>query len=339
MSLGFGLNLRYRNPAGSRIGWPDLYEQHLQMARFAEELGFEGVVVPEHHSVEDGYNPAPLVMLGSIAAVTTRIRLGTQILLLPLHNPILAAEELTAVDVLSRGRAEAGIGVGYRAADYAAVGVDYDRRRGLIEEGLALFLRALDDPGPFDFAGEHYRVAGVALIPRPVQEPRPPVALSVRSPAAARRAGRLGLSANILTRGVDPADLANLYVQSLLEAGFDPTIRTIATVQDGFIGPDRERAVDLAGEFIRTDRIAYRRLMGAAESQAEDGSRALGDPFTPLVAEDWIRLIDRAQSAFAGLPVQLTRINVSVWPPGMGHDAGRAALELFATTVMPRFTK
>jgi alkanesulfonate monooxygenase SsuD/methylene tetrahydromethanopterin reductase-like flavin-dependent oxidoreductase (luciferase family) len=339
VTVGFGVNLRFRSRAGTQVSWPALYRQHLRMARFAEDLSFDGVVVPEHHSVDDGYNPAPLVVLGALAAATRRIRLGTQVFLLPLHNPVLAAEEFAGVDVLSGGRAEISLGLGYRAGDFAALGVDFERRGALIEEGLTLFLRALSDPGPFDFEGEHYHGAGIALTPGPVQKPRPPVALSVRSGVAARRAGRHGLSANIITRGVDATGLAALYADELAAAGHDPATCTITTVQDGVLAADRGRALAVAGELLLADRQAHRRLLGREGPERDGGllDAIARDEFTPLVAGDWVRLIERALTAFEKCRVPLTRFNVSVWPPGMDFDEGRRALELFATAVLPRF--
>lgn len=339
MTLAFGVNLRFRNPPGRAIPWPELYAQHLRMAQVAEDCGFEGVVVPEHHSVDDGYNPAPLVTLAALAVSTRRLRLGTQMLLLPLHNPVLAAEEVAAVDVLSGGRLDIGIGAGYRPGDFNALGIDFAQRGSLLDEALELFLRALTDPGPFSFAGVHFRGEGISLLPRPVQLPRPPVLLAVGSRTAARRAGRLGLSANILVRSGQAPELAFAYVEALVAAGHDPAERGITTVQDGFLAENRERAQAAAGPLLRMDGQAYRRMMSAAGAASDRGflDSMESHEFTPLVSDDWVRLVDQALETFAPGPVPLVRYNISVWLPGMSFDEGRRALELFAAAVMPRF--
>jgi alkanesulfonate monooxygenase SsuD/methylene tetrahydromethanopterin reductase-like flavin-dependent oxidoreductase (luciferase family) len=339
VTLGFGVNLRFRNPPGQPVPWPDLYAQHLRMAQVAEECGFEGVVVPEHHSVDDGYNPAPFVTLAALAVSTRRLRLGTQMLLLPLHNPVLAAEEAAAVDVLSAGRLEIGLGAGYRPGDFAALGVDFGRRGSLLDEAAELFLRALTEPGAFSFEGTHFRGEGICLMPRPVQNPRPPVLLAVRSRTAARRAGRLGLSANILVRSGHARDLAFAHAEALAAAGHDPAARGITTVQDGLLADDRERARATAEPLLRIDRDAYGRMMSATGAAADRGflDSMASDEFTPLVPDDWVRLIEQALQTFAPGPVPLVRYNISVWLPGMSFDEGRRALELFAATVMPRF--
>ena len=339
MTLGFGVNLRFRNPPGQPIPWPELYAQQLRMAQVAEDCGFQGVVVPEHHSVDDGYNPAPFVTLAALAVSTRRLRLGTQMLLLPLHNPVLAAEEAVAVDVLSDGRLEIGLGSGYRPGDFAALGVDFSQRGSLLDEAADLFLRALTEPGPFAFAGTHFQGEGICLIPRPVQSPRPPVLLAVRSRAAARRAGRLGLSANILVRSGHARDLAFAYAEALAAAGHDLGARGITTVQDGLLGDDRERVRATAEPLLRMDREAYGRMMSGIGAVTDLGflDSMASEEFTPLVPDDWVRLVDQALETFAPGRVPLVRYNISVWLPGMAFDEGRRALELFAASVMPRF--
>jgi alkanesulfonate monooxygenase SsuD/methylene tetrahydromethanopterin reductase-like flavin-dependent oxidoreductase (luciferase family) len=261
------------------------------MGQVVEECGFEGVVVPEHHSVDDGYNPAPFVTLAALAVSTRRLRLGTQMLLLPLHNPVLAAEEAAAVDVLSAGRLEIGLGAGYRPGDFDALGVDFAQRGPLLDEAAELFLRALTEPGPFSFTGARFRGTGISLMPRPVQVPGPPVLLAVRSRVAARRAGRLGLSANILVRSGHARELAFAYAEALAAAGHDPAARGITTVQDGFLDEHRERARAAAEPLLRMDREAYGRMMPAAGAVADRGflESMASDEFTPLVPDDWVR--------------------------------------------------
>jgi alkanesulfonate monooxygenase SsuD/methylene tetrahydromethanopterin reductase-like flavin-dependent oxidoreductase (luciferase family) len=91
---------------------PDLYRDHLEEAVLAEELGFDCVWVSEHHFSPDCWNPAPFAFLGAIAARTERVRIGTYVLLLPLHNPVRVAEDVAVLDNISRGRVDLGVGVG-----------------------------------------------------------------------------------------------------------------------------------------------------------------------------------------------------------------------------------
>ena len=90
----------------------DLYRDHLEEAVLAEELGFDSVWASEHHFSPDAWNPSPFVFLAAVAARTERVRLGTYVLLLPLHNPVRVAEDVAVLDNISRGRVDLAVGVG-----------------------------------------------------------------------------------------------------------------------------------------------------------------------------------------------------------------------------------
>jgi alkanesulfonate monooxygenase SsuD/methylene tetrahydromethanopterin reductase-like flavin-dependent oxidoreductase (luciferase family) len=120
--------LPFRNPAFARVPWDDFYASHLDLAVQAEALGYDHVWLTEHHFVDDGYSPFPLPIAAAIAARTTRIRIGTFVLLLPLHDPVRVAEDAATVDVLSRGRFDLGLGLGYRVAEFTGFGVPRSER-------------------------------------------------------------------------------------------------------------------------------------------------------------------------------------------------------------------
>ena len=99
--LDIGIILMFRNPPFNRSSWVDIYRNELEHAVAAEALGYDHVWLTEHHFVEDGYSPSLLPIAGAIAARTSTIRLGSYVLLLPLHNPIRVAEDVATVDVIS----------------------------------------------------------------------------------------------------------------------------------------------------------------------------------------------------------------------------------------------
>jgi probable F420-dependent oxidoreductase len=167
-------------------------------ARRAEELGyaslwtFQRVLYPvagtlgaAHRSVLD-----PVVPLAHVAACTDRIRLGTATVCAPFTAPALLAKTLTSLDVLSGGRLDAGLGLGWMPQEYAAAGVPYERRGERMDEYLRC-LAALWTEDPVEFAGEFYTVPRSHVGPPPVQRPHPPVLLGGAAAPALRRAGRL----------------------------------------------------------------------------------------------------------------------------------------------------
>ena len=99
--------------------WPQLYRETLDQACYAEELGFDSIWLSEHHFSEEGYLPSLTAMLGALAQRTSRVRLGTAVLLAPLHHPLRLAEDLAVVDQLSGGRLDVGLAPGYKPDEFA----------------------------------------------------------------------------------------------------------------------------------------------------------------------------------------------------------------------------
>lgn len=168
------------------------------IARRAEELGYaslwtfqrllhpaDGDWGPMYRSVHD-----PLVALAAVASVTERIRLGVAIVNMPFYAPVLLAKQLTTLDVVSEGRLDVGLGLGWSREEFAAVGVPYERRGARGEEFLRC-LKAIWTEEVVDFAGEFYRVPPARVDPKPVQQPHPPVLLGGSAEPALRRVGRV----------------------------------------------------------------------------------------------------------------------------------------------------
>jgi len=185
-------------------------EQMAPVAQRAEGLGFESVWVAEHlvfpAQIRSRYpyakegvppiNPAtplldPLLVLMQVAALTERIRLGTNVYILPLRHPISVARMVTTLDVLSRGRVSFGVGLGWLEEEFTAVGVDFATRAGRTREAIRA-LRALWTEEAPSFAGRYVAFPPVRFEPKPVQRPHPPILVGGESEAALRRAAALG---------------------------------------------------------------------------------------------------------------------------------------------------
>ncbi len=161
----------------------------LRLAQRAEEIGYSSLLVGDHFV---DYDPPPLLALAWVAAQTRTLRLGTLVLGNDFRHPAVLAKDAAALDRVSGGRLELGLGAGWLQGDYDALGLPYDEPRVRIdrlEEALAV-VKACWRGEAFDFAGEHYEIRGYAARPQPVQHPRPPILVGGGSPRVLRLAGR-----------------------------------------------------------------------------------------------------------------------------------------------------
>jgi probable F420-dependent oxidoreductase len=167
-------------------------------ARTAEELGFESLWVGDHIALPaNGTDPSDqprieaVVAITHLAALTTRIRLGFGVIVLPQRQPVLLAKQLASIDVLSGGRLTVGVAVGYVEAELRALGVSLADRAARTDEYLRAMRALWDTPTP-SFAGQFVSFDGVLQRPRPVQRPHPPIVIGGESRGAFRRAARSG---------------------------------------------------------------------------------------------------------------------------------------------------
>ena len=216
--LRIGVLYGFRNPPSSGMTFPQSYARTLDQIRMVDELGFAHVWITEHHFVDDGYMPSPLVMSGAIAAVTTRVRIGQDVMLLPFVHPVRLAEDLAVLDNLSDGRMMVGAGMGYVPSEFAAMGVARRERRARMEDVLAVLALAWSEES-FDYDGAHHVLRDVRVRPRPVQPGGPPLWIAAMSEAGARRAARHG--AHLLPQG-DPEVVLEPYRAAIAH---DPTRR------------------------------------------------------------------------------------------------------------------
>lgn len=205
----------------------------VEFARHAETVGFESIYIPEHIVVPAGYErrypyspdgtipladdcpfPDPLELLSFLAAVTERIVLATGVLLLPAHHPVLLAKRAATLDALSGGRLRLGVGVGWMREELDALDSDFHTRGARADEMIAA-MRVLWTEDEPTFHGSFFSFERARCLPRPVQPGGVPIHIGGHTPAAARRAGRMGDGFQPL--GVEGDDLDHL-MQVLREA-------------------------------------------------------------------------------------------------------------------------
>ena len=175
-----------------------------RFARGVEEIGFDHIDVFDHVVMGypmEGRPPGPysatmpileaLMLLSHVAAVTSRVTLATEVLVLPQRDPTLVAKQVSTLDTLSGGRVRLAVGVGWQESEYEALGEDFHTRGARMDEAIRL-LRAWWTEPRVDFAGRHYRVTAMAMEPKPPQGGALPIWIGGASEAALRRVGQLG---------------------------------------------------------------------------------------------------------------------------------------------------
>lgn len=217
-----GLTLDFRNPTGRP--WKEVWEDNLWLLCEAEAAGFDYAIVQEHFFTADGYGPSLPVLLALLAERTERIRIGSNVYILPLRHPALLAQETAVLDHVSDGRLDVTVGLGHRREEFVALGIDPRSRASRMEEGLTFLVRAWTER-PLTFEGTHHHVRDLVVQPAPLQQPHPPLWVGATTPVAARRAGRHG--AHLRGASTDPAFFA-AYADGLREGGHDPAAMRIS---------------------------------------------------------------------------------------------------------------
>ncbi len=187
--IRFGLWYDFRNPEPRALGNEALYRALLDQIVWGEDAGFESVWLTEHHFCDDGYTPSPLAIAAAIGERTQRMRIGTNLMLMPLADPIRLAEDAATLAILTGGRFDLGLGLGYREVEFEQFGRRLRERPSLMEEGVAILRRAWTGE-PVQFEGKRFRVGPVRITPVPERPPR--ILLGGMAEPAIRRAARIG---------------------------------------------------------------------------------------------------------------------------------------------------
>src|SRR6185312_14124912 len=165
----------------------ELYRAALDMAAFADRIGVDAITLMEHHGSDDGYLPQPFTMAAAMAAVTENVRFVLGAVLLPLHDPVVVAEQIAVTDLISSGRLNVIVGTGYVPFEFAMFRKSLKDRAKLMDSGIDTILRAL--------RGERFEADGrpVYVRPLPLQRPEDIIVVGGGVPSAAKRAARFGL--------------------------------------------------------------------------------------------------------------------------------------------------
>lgn len=335
MKLGFGLITCQRFPGDMRP-WADVYAEAIELAVYAEELGFDSVWTSEHHFFDDGYMPSLIPLSSAIAARTERVQIGTACLLAPLYEPLRLAEDAATVDAISRGRFVLGLGQGWREEEFDAFGASLDQRHVALEDAVAV-LRQAGGGGPVT-GGTLSRYPGVHVTPQPADGRSVPVWIAGGSRPAVKRAGRIadGFIGNF---GATPLEYAQ-QVEWILEERETADGFTFALHLPTFAWDDTD-----AWRTVLPD-VAYLQSTYARYRAGDRSSDRIAPAVPTVTAEEEERLRLRAVVGTAAevveqlhayeraAGVELHFIARLYWP-GLDRALQRDALAFFAHDVIP----
>ncbi|MEM7340713.1 MAG: LLM class flavin-dependent oxidoreductase [Actinomycetota bacterium] len=326
----FRLGVMYdcRRHPDSAMTMTDVYAATLDQAVLADRLGFDHVWFTEHHFLADGYLPAFQPLAGAIAARTERIRISTDIALLPLYHPVRLAEELAVLDHLSRGRMELGIGMGYVPSEFAAFGVPLRNRVSMTEEGIDVLRGAWGD-GPFSYDGRRYHLDEVDVHPKPVQPGGPPLWIAAMSEAGAQRAARFGT--NLLPQG-QRHEVLDPWREAVAARGDDPARFRVGIIRSIYVSDDVDADWPMLREAERYRMSIYNRFM--AETPDDYGWREGGAIPQGVIVGSVDRCVDELGSFIDEFGI--TDVASSGLPPGVDPAWMNENLERLATEVLPQ---
>jgi len=333
--LTFGYLYDFRNPRQWHRPWADVYAQILEFITWSESVGFQGAWVPEHHGADDAYMPSPLVALAAIAARTSRIKLGSAIALAPLYHPVRFAEECAVLDILSNGRLEMAVAIGYRRREAQGYGVDFSARGSRTDEFLEI-VRRLWAGETLAFQGRHFNLQNASITPTPVSG-RIPLYMGGFNDKALERIAKYGDGYFGNLDVVDP------YLDKLRAHGKDTAAARIR-IQGLFVvvAKDPEKALDELAPYFHHVNNTYGQWLNEDRASTGFGDDALLKPMTleafkasgilsVLTPPQAIEMLNRMR---AKAPVEHFMMML---PPGLPPARFMHYAEVFAREVMPAF--
>jgi alkanesulfonate monooxygenase SsuD/methylene tetrahydromethanopterin reductase-like flavin-dependent oxidoreductase (luciferase family) len=337
VKLGFGLISCQRYPGDPRTD-VDLYRQALELSEEAERLGFDSVWTSEHHFQDDAYMPSLLPVSAAIAARTSRVEIGTGLVLAPFYEAVRLAEDSATVDILSDGRFVLGLGLGWRDEELEAFRVPSARRVRLLEDCVTVCRQAWADG--VTTGGEATSYPGVSVTPKPPRPGGPPIWIGAHVERAVRRAGRI--ADGFMAGSLAPASFGEQVrwiLDELDRSGRDPATFEFAVYVPTFAWPEAdawERVRDHYAYMVwkyqdtedahgRTGPPAPAPPLTAAREQELRAGMVLGTPSE--VASQVLRYREAA-----GVPVHYI---AQLYWPGLDPGVQREALEVFGEEVAP----
>jgi alkanesulfonate monooxygenase SsuD/methylene tetrahydromethanopterin reductase-like flavin-dependent oxidoreductase (luciferase family) len=314
------------------------FRDYLDFNVAAERLGFVSSFSVEHHF--SGWNQvsATLMLLTALAMRTTRLRLGSAVMVLPWHNPVLLAEQAATLDVISGGRLDLGIGKGYRHSEFKGFQIAPEEAEARFDEALEVMIRAFTERHRFSHRGRFWRFEDIVVEPPPSQKPHPPLWVAAGSAASIRRAAARGFNL-ILDPNSGPEQIAEriaLYKAERASHGlsFDPM--QVAVARQLYVAKDE------------ADRETALRRQAAYTRRTVEVSRPPADASAGKSGSHVLAYADRAggteEHALFGTPDRIRAMLESLRQAGAHYvlltfAGGMGQLAHFAHEIMPSFSR
>jgi alkanesulfonate monooxygenase SsuD/methylene tetrahydromethanopterin reductase-like flavin-dependent oxidoreductase (luciferase family) len=335
----FGLFITAIHPRGEDLA--QRLAEHREQVTLVREVGFTSIAAGQHFITQPLQMPATVPYLTSLAEISGRMRLVIGVALLPLMNPVLLAEDVATLDWLSDGRVVLGLGIGYRPAEFAAMGVATRDRVGRFNETLAVMRAIWSAEDRWSFHGRYYNFDDLPGGLKPKQHPHPLLWVAADVDNAVRRAARLGAAWYINPR----AKLASLkeqlqvFQEALAESG-NPAPAEFPIRREAFIARTDQEARTMAVRYLRRMLEIYE-AWGQYEVMpgADERDRTFGEddiPDTYLVGTP-DRVGDLIQKYNEELGVNHFVLRMQ-WP-GMPHRDVMSSIELLGENLVPRFSR
>ncbi len=327
--VNFGLWYDFRNPQEWRVPFEAFYAERLQQIVEAEALGFDSCWLTEHHFCDDGYTPSPLLLAGAIGARTARMQLGTNLMLLPLHDPVRIAEDAATLSLLTGGRFDLGVGIGYRQLEFDQFQRQLSHRPSLVEEGIEILRRSWSGK-PVNFSGKRFHVGDLCITPVP--ENKPSILLGGMAVPAIERAARVA-DGFLCTGGLG----LDTYVASLEKFGKSMDEGRAVLGCWAIIAEDPEAEAARIGDYVLYQANEYIRwgafgppgetpLFENAAAAIENGLYELWD------ADTAVRELKKIMKDYPCIA------DIHFWAqfPGESVESGNRRLRYIAEKVLPR---
>ena len=325
--MKFGLFGGARAKRGGPSGDSQGYGEFIDYIGEAERLGYRSIFLVEHHFTGHAQVSASLTLLAYLAARTRTIRLGTAVVVLPWHNPVLVAEQAATLDLLSGGRLDFGVGKGYRDYEFSGFCVPIEEATERFDEAIEVIRKAWTSDGRFSHHGKRWNYADVVVEPAPVQRPHPPFWLGAGSTESIRRAAREGY--NLLLDQIGSTDLTIARVAVFREEcarigrPYDPMMVGVTRgLQIARSAEERQKALQTRVQVIRNIGTLAR---GPGAERYADPNFTAEDDDAPLL----------------GTPAEITARLKRLEAGGVGYvllvdpAPSPASLQAFAREIMP----